>query len=854
MFNYENNSESESTDYRVWGRYTKRFQNAEPAEGEEAAAGSTIKNAYFTIQADFARVSGFTQDRNHQQNYFDYGYVGRFDANTRLSYGPGTARLADGRLIRGQFLTAFDDPISYDFTPGDKNPVLANYTSNFYSFIPEGDARRDTRVDVEGAGGIVNGGGVNGAVYNLWSSPGTVSNGFSKFENDQIRLTGRASADIGDHAILLGFEYEQRIQRSYSIAPRALWDLGRLLVNSHILQIDSSNFSVGFQHPNPIQPTVTFERNYDGENRSFFAYNVRRALGFDPNGTTFIDFDSYDPSLYNIDYFAADQLLNPSNSIGLGMQGFSKTGKKISTSTTLDDFFNETISDGTNDFKTRPVAPYEPIYMAGYIEDKFAFDDLIFRIGLRLDRFDANQPVLKDRFSLYPTRNVAYAKTQDPLFESEALPSNIGDDFIVYVDDLDNPSTNGIVGYRDPSNDRFFNALGQEINDPAALEAGSSIAPWLVNPGNKTETEDLTSESFEDYEPQYVLMPRISFSFPISDEATFYANYDIKTQRPAGSNVFNPTAFLFMSTNPGVTLSNPNLEPTKTISYEIGFKQKLNNFSALSLGANYNEQRDEIQIRRVVGGFPIDYNTFDNIDFGTVKAFNFEYELRTRKNIYLNIKYTLQFAEGTGSGATTSANLVNSGQPNLRSIFPYSYDRRHNIVTQLDYRYSEGSNYNGPVVGGKNILENTGLNVTFIATSGAPYTARSLPGSTQLFGGSQTIRPTTGDINGSRLPWTLGVDANLDRQFTINWGDGKQSNLVVYLQVFNVLDRKNIQGVDAFTGNPTDDGYLDAPQFQDQIRQQNNEQSFRDLYTLKLTNPGAFELPRRMRLGVRLSF
>ena len=38
--------------------------------------------------------------------------------------------------------------------------------------------------------------------------------------------------------------------------------------------------------------------------------------------------------------------------------------------------------------------------------DKFAFDDLIFNVGVRVDRFDANQQVLKDDYSLYPVRTV----------------------------------------------------------------------------------------------------------------------------------------------------------------------------------------------------------------------------------------------------------------------------------------------------------------------------------------------------------------------------------------------------------------------------------------------------------------
>ena len=34
---------------------------------------------------------------------------------------------------------------------------------------------------------------------------------------------------------------------------------------------------------------------------------------------------------------------------------------------------------------------------------KFAFKDLIFNLGLRVDRYDANQQVLKDPYVLFPT-------------------------------------------------------------------------------------------------------------------------------------------------------------------------------------------------------------------------------------------------------------------------------------------------------------------------------------------------------------------------------------------------------------------------------------------------------------------
>ena len=71
----------------------------------------------------------------------------------------------------------------------------------------------------------------------------------------------------------------------------------------------------------------------------------------------------------------------------------------------------------------------------------------------------------------------------------------------------------------------------------------------------------------------------------------------------------------------------------------------------------------------------------------------------------------IDFAEGTGSDASSALNLINSGQPNLRTIFPYSYDQRHQLTGTVDFRYGEGKDYNGPVMGGKQILKNTGLNM-----------------------------------------------------------------------------------------------------------------------------------------------
>ena len=49
--------------------------------------------------------------------------------------------------------------------------------------------------------------------------------------------------------------------------------------------------------------------------------------------------------------------------------------------------------------------------------DKFAFNDIVFNVGVRVDVFDANQPVLKDPYLFFNARTVKEAralKASDP--------------------------------------------------------------------------------------------------------------------------------------------------------------------------------------------------------------------------------------------------------------------------------------------------------------------------------------------------------------------------------------------------------------------------------------------------------
>lgn len=844
LFNYYNNAEINNYTYRVYGRFTQRFANATDEDGEEGESDAGVKNAFISIQVDFSQNGQLVQNANHQDRFAEYGFYGKFFSEFENSYGFSTFNdTINNASYTGNIHNGFNQ-LSYSWLQDslvNPNPVLANYNNVYYSLYDDITGNYETPIQVQQGGGLLNGESPRN-IYDMWISPGAQYNQYRRSQNRQFRVQASGSADIKNHALLIGFEYEQRVDRFYDLRPQLLWRTGRQLINNHIQQLDEQNYWVTYEGS---APTVTFERLYDAASHSTFDKNVRERLGFDVTGTDWIDFDAYGP-MWKVEDFSADELINGgTNDQRVFYAGYDHKGDVIKGIPSLDDFFNDTYENG--DFK-RYVPAFRPIYVAGYIQDKFSFDDLIFNIGVRVDRFDANQPVLKDQYSLFPT-----VKAGEVDFEH---PSNIGDDYVVYVGDIEDPSSDDIVGYR--NGDTWYNADGVEIIDPSVLETATGIAPWLVDPTKTSTVTDLSSASFEDYKPQVNVMPRIAFSFPISDEALFFAHYDVLTQRPPERIRMNPIDYMFIQSHNRL-INNPNLKPEKTIDYEIGFQQKLNSKSSLKIAAFYREMRNQIQVRQIFGAYPESYLTMGNIDFGTVKGATIAYDLRRSGNFKLRANYTLQFAEGTGSGTTSQFNLVNSGQPNLRTIFPLGIDQRHAIQLAGDYSFAAGKNYNGPKWFGKDIFENAGVNLTANLGSGTPYTKRDVAVPSVLFSGQSNS--VEGSINGSRLPWTFTTNARVYKDFTVKFGkaeegedERKSAALNVYLQVLNILNTKNVLSVYNVTGNPDDDGYLAAAAYQPFIASQNDEQSFRDLYTIKLANPGFYSLPRRIRLGCQLNF
>jgi hypothetical protein len=172
-------------------------------------------------------------------------------------------------------------------------------------------------------------------------------------------------------------------------------------------------------------------------------------------------------------------------------------------------------------------------------------------------------------------------------------------------------------------------------------------------------------------------------------------------------------------------------------------------------------------------------------------------------------------------------------------------------VANFDYRFGMGKNWGGPA--NAKWLQGVGANFIFNLGSGTPYSRQNfVTGQGYLSPvGSATLQ---GSVNGSRLPWQFKMDFKLDKDLILA-KDGKHPmRMNIYLQMSNVLNSLNVRSVYRFTGVSDDDGYLTDSRYQNDIESKLDEQSFREQYSMQINNPGNYNLPRRTRIGVLVTF
>jgi hypothetical protein len=389
------------------------------------------------------------------------------------------------------------------------------------------------------------------------------------------------------------------------------------------------------------------------------------------------------------------------------------------------------------------------------------------------------------------------------------------------------------------------------------------------SPTNYDSNLDLLDEStLIEREPFAYLLPRINFSFPVTDRTVFFAQYGKYIQPASLNQVY--TSSVNLSNVTGLDTRSPygyfgqfagfTAAPERTTKYEVGIRQLMSDNFALTITGFYNDLRDQLLQGRIYGSSgSLLFAGWVNDDFGTTKGLELTFELRRTERLAAKVNYTLSDARGTGSSINSSRVVVSDAlarYPNFTNILDQNQTHRGTVM--IDYRFAKGDG--GPV------LEGMGLNLLLTFNSGHPYTKlsdKNYSGQTtpwnigvRMLGDVRNRFPIE-PINNSNTPWVFNVDLVFNKVFYQLPG----LTLEAYVNVLNLFNAKHIINVYPTTGTAQDDGWLRNPAASTMIE---GNALYAPFYqAINLDNRWAmynqagvdvYGTPRQIRAGIRIEY
>ena len=312
--------------------------------------------------------------------------------------------------------------------------------------------------------------------------------------------------------------------------------------------------------------------------------------------------------------------------------------------------------------------------------------------------------------------------------------------------------------------------------------------------------------------------PRLGISYPISDKGAVHISYGHFFQIPPFESLYRNPNFRIPLTgdfpeNIGKVIGNTDLQPQKTIMYEIGLQQQILDNYVITITAYSKDIRNllgsEIHIKNNFKKF----SKLINIDYGSVKGFTLSFEKRFSNGFSASVDYTFQDAKGNASDPNDAFDKAQANPPIEvnKQLAPLDWDRTH----ALNFTITAG-------VPGNYIISSIGRFGT-----GLPYTPAI-----------QDQR--TGLQNSDNRPSIFNIDMFITKFFYLF-----SQKFSGFLKVFNLFDTANELQVFSDTGRAGTT--LELTRSQAQPRGVNTLSEF-------FTRPDFFSSPRQIVVGVSFDF
>ena len=326
------------------------------------------------------------------------------------------------------------------------------------------------------------------------------------------------------------------------------------------------------------------------------------------------------------------------------------------------------------------------------------------------------------------------------------------------------------------------------------------------------------------------LSPRIGFSFPISNEGAFHVSYGHFFQMPSFSKLFERPVDETMTPLllEDARLGDPDLEPERTIAYEIGLQQQLNYEFALDVTLFYKDIRNQLGLEAVKTADAVGYTRYVNRDYGNIKGFTLAFE-KLRTGLFSGgIDYTFQYSKGSAS-SPDFLQLIEiatrlsgeSVQFPERQILALDWDQRHTVNVNVSLTKPD----------------NWAISLIGKWGSGLPYSPTSV---------EQLQLPDRDFKNSARKPISYNLDVKARKQFKIG-----NFNYSVFLRIYNLLDHLNENSVYSVTGRATENARLPGDQAIQLEMLQRGGQFTMDEWD---NRPSWYSRPRQVQMGLSMRF
>lgn len=324
-----------------------------------------------------------------------------------------------------------------------------------------------------------------------------------------------------------------------------------------------------------------------------------------------------------------------------------------------------------------------------------------------------------------------------------------------------------------------------------------------------------------------ILSPRITVSHPIRGQDKLFFNFGQFTQFPSYYYVYSKLTSVSSASFP--VLGNPNLNPEKSVQFEVGgehlFRPDLAGKLALFQKDIY-DYPTSVPFQRLEGENISDFLVFLNLDFARSRGFEIEFEKSRRKYWSYRANYTYSVTKGKSSDPNAAKIVEESGgnarERNLGEGYLF-WNRPHRMNFAVDFR--AGQEGDRARAFGLTLPRGFGANLSGTLQSGRAYTPANALGDDQA---------ATNSKNG---PFEVLLNLKLGKEFMV----GSRA-LRLSVTGENILDWEVARRVDPVTGQAPEAGqglYVEPTEYE---------------INSVLSHPGFIGPGMRWRLGLDYDF